>query len=77
MVTPERLGLCGAVSWLDGKASNEIDPTGPNQPIKKEGLIDEVKGIWESVNEFVYNNTNRSVESIHVSFITSDLLRVL
>ncbi len=62
VVTPERLGLCGAVSWLDGKAAYEIDPTGPNRPIKKDGLIDEEKGIWESVNEYVYNNTNRSIE---------------
>ncbi len=62
VVTPERLGLCGAVSWLDGKAAYEIDPTGPNRPIKKEGLIDEEKGIWESVNEYVYLNTNRSIE---------------
>ncbi len=70
VVSPERLGLCGAVSWLDGKASNEIDPTGPNQPIKKEGLIDEEKGIWESVNEFFYNNSNRSIEECSMySFI--------
>ncbi len=62
VVTPERLGLCGAVSWLDGKAAYEIDPTGPNRPIKKEGLIDEEKGIWQSVNEYVYNNTNRTIE---------------
>ena len=29
VVTPERLGLCGAVSWLDAKAANELDPEGP------------------------------------------------
>jgi len=70
VVSPERLGLCGAVSWLDGKASNEIDPTGPNQPIKKEGLLDAEKGIWESVNEFFYNNSNRSIEECSMySFI--------
>ncbi|MDZ4132586.1 MAG: CO dehydrogenase/CO-methylating acetyl-CoA synthase complex subunit beta, partial [Dethiobacteria bacterium] len=62
VVTPERLGLCGAVSWLDGKAAYEIDPTGPNRPIMKEGLIDEDKGIRTSVNEYVYNNTNRTIE---------------
>ena len=62
VVTPERPGLCGAVSWLDGKAAYEIDPTGPNRPIKKDGLIDEVKGTWQSVNEYVYQNTNRTVE---------------
>ncbi len=62
VVTPERLGLCGAVSWLDGKAAFEISPTGPNRPIKKEGLLDAEKGIWASVNEYVYNNTNRTIE---------------
>ena len=37
VVTPERLGLCGAVSWLDAKATKELTPTGPCQPISKEG----------------------------------------
>lgn len=64
VVAPERVGLCGAVSWLDARASFEIDPTGPNQPITKEGVIDEHKGAWNSINEFVYQNTNRSVEEV-------------
>lgn len=62
VVTPERLGLCGAVSWLDAKAAYEIEATGPNRPIKKEGLIDAEKGIWQSTNEYVYLNTNRTIE---------------
>ncbi|KPU44252.1 carbon monoxide dehydrogenase/acetyl-CoA synthase subunit alpha [Oxobacter pfennigii] len=64
VVAPERVGLCGAVSWLDAKASYEITPTGPNRPIKKEGAIDEVKGIWKSVNDFVYNNSNHMLEEV-------------
>jgi len=32
IVSPERLGLCGAYNWLDAKAAYEIDPVGPNQP---------------------------------------------
>ena len=35
IVTPERLGLCGAVSWLDAKATNELDPNGPCQIVPK------------------------------------------
>ncbi len=64
VVTPERVGLCGAVSWLDAKASFEITPTGPNQPILKEGTIDEEKGIWRSVNDFVYASSNKTVEEV-------------
>ncbi|MBN1290031.1 MAG: CO dehydrogenase/CO-methylating acetyl-CoA synthase complex subunit beta, partial [Actinobacteria bacterium] len=62
VVTPERLGLCGAYNWLDCKAAYEIDPTGPNQPIEKGETIDAVKGQWKNVNEFVYNNTGKQVE---------------
>jgi acetyl-CoA synthase len=64
VVTPERVGLCGAVSWLDAKASFEITPTGPNQPIKKDVAIDELKGIWQSVNDFVYANSNKITEQV-------------
>ena len=35
VITPERLGLCGAYNWLDCQAAYEINPTGPNQPIPK------------------------------------------
>ena len=61
VITPERLGLCGAYNWLDGQAAFEISSTGPNQPIKKSRAINERAGEWEGVNEFVYAHSNRSV----------------
>jgi len=62
VITPQRLGLCGAYNWLDGRANYEINPAGPNQPIPKGRTIDHVKGEWEGVNKFVYENSNRKVE---------------
>jgi acetyl-CoA synthase len=44
-VSPERTGLCGAYNWMDCKASYEINPTGPNQPIEKGECLDPV---WAS-----------------------------
>jgi acetyl-CoA synthase len=64
MVTPERLGLCGAYSWLDAKASFEITPTGPNQPIKKGEVINEKLGQWENVNQFVREKSNKTIEAV-------------
>ncbi|MBI4981894.1 MAG: hypothetical protein HZC15_01920 [Candidatus Omnitrophica bacterium] len=64
VVTPERLGLCGAYSWLDAKASFEITPTGPNQPIKKGALLDEHFGQWENVNEFVKQKSNKTIDKV-------------
>ena len=66
VIAPERVGLCGAVSWLDAKASYEINPHGSNQPIPKEGMIDEVKGQWESFNEFCMNNSQRNITNVNL-----------
>jgi len=64
IVTPERLGLCGAYSWLDAKASFEITPTGPNQPILKGKTVDERLGQWENVNDFVKQRSNKTIERV-------------
>ncbi|HAI21291.1 MAG TPA: CO dehydrogenase/CO-methylating acetyl-CoA synthase complex subunit beta [Clostridiales bacterium UBA8153] len=64
VVTPERVGLCGAVSWLDGKASYEINPTGPNRPIVKGECTDPERGSWENVDAFVYQSSHGTVEGI-------------
>jgi len=62
VITPEKLGLCGAYNWFDGKVAYEINPKGMNQPIPKGRCIDPIKGEWEGVNEFVYKYSNRAVE---------------
>ena len=62
VITPERLGLCGAYNWLDGQAAYEINPTGRNQPIKKGRVIEQRLGEWEGVNQFVNAKSNRTVE---------------
>jgi acetyl-CoA synthase len=62
IITPERSGLCGAYNWLDGKAAYQINPTGPNQPVKKGKVIDAVKGQWEKINEFVFTNSHKTLE---------------
>ena len=63
IITPERLGLCGAYNWLDGKAAYEIDETGPNQPVKKGECLDPVKGVWKGIDDFVYVNSHKTVPS--------------
>jgi len=65
IVKPERLGLCGAYTWLDAKACYELNPAGPNQPVKKGGVIDAQKGEWEGVNKFIYDKSNKTLERFH------------
>jgi acetyl-CoA synthase len=65
VITPERLGLCGAYNWLDGKAAFEIDPTGPNQPLTKGTCIDAVRGQWADVNDYVYANSKQTIRAFN------------
>ena len=72
VVTPERLGLCGAVSWLDAKATYELNANGPCQPIFKEGCIDERTGRFESVNKAINEATHGAVENVTLYSILED-----
>ena len=72
VVTPERLGLCGAVSWLDAKATNELDPQGPCQVITKERVIDENLGRYEDVDEAVAKFSQGALEHVTLYSIMED-----
>jgi len=64
IVSPERLGLCGAYNWLDCKASYNINPTGPNQPIKLGKLLDAKKGYWEGTLDYAKVGSHGVVEEV-------------
>ena len=72
VVTPERLGLCGAVSWLDAKATKELTPHGPCQPIAKIGCTDERTGAFTEVNKAVKETTHGAVEKVTLYSLVED-----
>ena len=72
IVTPERLGLCGAVSWLDAKATKELDPAGPCQPILKEGCMDEKLGRYTTVDEAVNKYSHGALEHVTLYSLFQD-----
>ena len=64
VITPERVGMCGAYNWLDGKASFQINPTGPNQPIEKGDCLDEELGEFTGINDFVNQASRGAVPQV-------------
>ncbi|MGD2161666.1 MAG: acetyl-CoA decarbonylase/synthase complex subunit alpha/beta [Anaerolineales bacterium] len=64
IVSPQRLGLCGAYNWLDCKASYQINPTGPNQPIEKGEMLDENTGKFTGINEYAEMASHGSVPEV-------------
>jgi len=65
IVKPERPGLCGAYSWLDCKVSHEINPVGPNQPVRKGKLLDSKQGEWEGVNNAIWEKSQKRIDKFH------------
>ncbi|MBU1910411.1 MAG: CO dehydrogenase/CO-methylating acetyl-CoA synthase complex subunit beta, partial [Verrucomicrobia bacterium] len=65
IITPERTGLCGAYNWLDGKAAHQIKPAGANQPVLKGRSLDSAKGQWAGVNEYVFLNSHKTLETFN------------
>ena len=72
VISPERTGLCGSYNWMDCKASYEINPTGPNQPVAKGETIDAKLGQWKGVNEFVYKASRGKIDHYNFYSIVND-----
>jgi acetyl-CoA synthase len=66
VVSPERLGLCGAFNWLDCKAAFEIDPTGGNQPIIKGDVLDTKFGRYSGIDEYLKKASGGAVETLNL-----------
>jgi acetyl-CoA synthase len=66
VISPERLGLCGAYNWLDTKAAYEIDPTGGNQPILKGEVLDPKYGRYSGVDEYLKKASGGRIETLNM-----------
>ena len=72
IVTPQRLGLCGAYTWLDCKASYQIDNHGPNEPVTKGAVIDAARGSWQNINDYIEVKSNGNLKKFNAYSIMED-----
>jgi acetyl-CoA synthase len=72
IITPERLGLCGAYNWLDGKAAYEINPHGGNLPVRKGEVIDPALGQWKGINDFIGGASNGALSRFSAYSMIND-----
>jgi acetyl-CoA synthase len=72
IVTPQRLGLCGAYTWLDCKASYQIDRHGPNEPVTKGAVIDAERGSWQNINEYIEVKSNGNLKKFNAYSMMED-----
>lgn len=69
VITPERIALCGAITWLDAKTAMKINPSGMNFEVPKGKLLDKEKGEYEGVNKIVKQKSHGKLERFHLHSI--------
>ena len=69
VITPERIALCGAITWLDAKTAMKINPSGLNFEIPKGKLIDETSGEYEGVNQVIKLKSHGKLDRFHLHSI--------
>jgi len=70
-ITPERIALCGSISWFDARAASKVDPKGPNFLIEKGELLDPIKGEYSGINEISAKKSLGEIERVHLHTILS------
>ena len=64
VITPDKPALCGGINYLDARAAAKIDPEGPIFEIPKGNCLDDVKGIYDTVNEVVQDKSQGAIQEI-------------
>ncbi len=66
VITPNRPGGCGAVTWLEGRAAVKIDPNGPIGVVEKGKCLDPIKGEYEGVNKYVQEKSGGKIQRVYL-----------
>ena len=72
VVTPERGGMCGAVTWPDAAAAYELSDSGPNRPIPKGEPRDARLGAYDAVDRAVAEATAGAVRHLSLYSLIDD-----
>ncbi|AYK14421.1 MAG: CO dehydrogenase/CO-methylating acetyl-CoA synthase complex subunit beta [Methanosarcina flavescens] len=64
VVSPDRVSLCGAINWFDGRAAAKVDPEGPQFSIDKGELLDANTGEYSGVNEVAKKLSSGEYEKV-------------
>ncbi|MBM4241514.1 MAG: CO dehydrogenase/CO-methylating acetyl-CoA synthase complex subunit beta [Euryarchaeota archaeon] len=66
IVSPDRSGLCGALTWFDCRASAKIDPEGPVFEVNKGNTLDDVRGEYDNVNDVVADKSQGTFNRVYL-----------
>ncbi|MFW9988075.1 MAG: CO dehydrogenase/CO-methylating acetyl-CoA synthase complex subunit beta [Candidatus Odinarchaeota archaeon] len=65
-ITPNRMSLCGSISWFDARAAARVDPKGPLYEVPPGETINELAGEFAGVNEMIKKRSLGEIDRIYL-----------
>ena len=65
-ITPDRMSLCGSISWFDARAAARVDPKGPLFEIPPGETLNKEAGEYSGINKMIKKRSLGEVERIYL-----------
>jgi acetyl-CoA decarbonylase/synthase complex subunit beta len=65
-ITPNRMSLCGSISWFDARAAARVDPKGPLFEVPPGTTINKEAGEYSGVNEMIKKRSLGEIDRIYL-----------
>ena len=65
-ITPNRMSLCGSISWFDARAAARVDPKGPLFEVPPGETINLEGGEYSGINEMIKKRSLGEIERIYL-----------
>ncbi|MFX1257470.1 MAG: CO dehydrogenase/CO-methylating acetyl-CoA synthase complex subunit beta, partial [Promethearchaeota archaeon] len=66
IVTPNRMSLCGSISWFDARAASRVDPKGPLFEVPPGECLNELAGEFTGINETIKKRSLGEINRIYL-----------
>ena len=66
IITPNRMSLCGSISWFDARAASRVDPKGPLFEVPPKECLNELAGEFTGINETLKKRSLGEIERIYL-----------
>ena len=66
IITPNRMSLCGSISWFDARAASRVDPKGPLFEVPPGECYNELAGEFQGINDTIKKRSLGEIEKIYL-----------
>ena len=66
IITPNRMSLCGSISWFDARAASRVDPKGPLFEVPPDECLNELAGEFSGINKTLKKRSLGEIDRIYL-----------